>query len=176
MNPAWTEASRQFAREAFGVMSQGLDLGESPEDVMRKVDTLVDSYVEPPAPLTDPVLKRDDEQRIVWGWASVTTERGTPVVDTQGDIISTEVMQKAAHRFMVGRVSKSMHRGRQTGEVVDSIMFTAELQKALGIDLGREGWFVGVKVHDDATWAKVKDGTFTGFSIGGKGIRTEVES
>jgi hypothetical protein len=42
------------------------------------------------------ILKADDEQRIVWGWASVITEDGVPVVDTQGDVIRPETLMKAA--------------------------------------------------------------------------------
>ena len=38
------------------------------------------------------VIKVDEDQRIVYGWASVTTYKGEPVVDRQGDIIKTDTM------------------------------------------------------------------------------------
>jgi hypothetical protein len=68
-----------------------------------------------------------------------------------------------------------MHKGRKTGEVVESLVFTKGLQQSLGIDLGRCGWFIGTKVHADDVWQGVKDGTFGGFSIGGHGHRTAIE-
>ncbi len=122
------------------------------------------------------ILKADDEQRMIWGWASVAVEKGRQVVDTQGDIIDMVDLQKAAHAFISDyREAASMHRKREIGTVVESIVFTKALQDALGVDFDREGWFVGVHVEDDATWAKVKSGELRAFSIGGSGIREEVK-
>jgi hypothetical protein len=67
-----------------------------------------------------------------------------------------------------------MHDGKQIGEVVESVVLTHDLQKALGIDLQKVGWFIGMKILDDETWAKFKDGTFKAFSIGGSGVYYEV--
>jgi hypothetical protein len=33
---------------------------------------------------------------------------------------------------------------------------------------------LGIHVTDEATWAKWKDGTYTGLSIGGRGVRKEM--
>ena len=38
------------------------------------------------------ILKTDDEQRMVYGWASVVTEKGEPVVDRQGDVIEPDTL------------------------------------------------------------------------------------
>ncbi len=122
------------------------------------------------------IAKVDDEQRMVWGWASVAVEKGVPVVDSQDDVIDIAMLQKAAHAFISDyREAASMHSKREIGEVVESIVFTKALQNALGVDFDREGWFVGVHVKDDATWEKVKKGELRAFSIGGSGIREEVE-
>lgn len=118
------------------------------------------------------VLKMDDEQRIVWGWLSVITEDGVPVVDLQGDVISPEELTKAADDFMLStREAKAMHKGERVGEFFHSLPLTYELAKAFGIETRREGWIVAMKVHDDETWKRVKSGELSAFSIGGKAIR-----
>lgn len=125
-----------------------------------------------------PVLKRDDELRVVWGYASVVEEGGFPVVDHQGDVIAVPTLQKAAHAFMSDlRTGGIIHARRDDGnpvaigEVVESVVLTKELQSALNIDTGSVGWLIGMKVHDDAVWAAVKDGTLAAFSIGGSATR-----
>lgn len=122
------------------------------------------------------IIKADDEQRIAYGWASVISEKGKPVVDTQGDVIEAGEMMKATSEFMAdARLAKAMHDGDGIGEVLHSFPLTAELAKSLGIECDKEGWIVGVKVHSDDVWAKVKDGTYKAFSIGGMGVREPVE-
>lgn len=118
------------------------------------------------------ITKLNEEQQIVYGWASVVTEKGEPVVDSQGDIIDIQDLSKAVHDFMaVSRQGKLMHVGKRVGEIVESLVFTSELQKAMGIDLQKEGWFVGYKVHDPEVWKAVKSGKYKAFSIGGFGER-----
>jgi hypothetical protein len=120
------------------------------------------------------VLKVDDEQRIVYGWASVVTEDGAPVVDSQGDVIEPIEMEKMANDFMLDvRTAKAMHAGDKIGEVIHSLPLTAELTKALGLQSDLEGWIVGVKIHSDEVWESVKSGEFAGFSIGGKAASRE---
>ena len=120
-------------------------------------------------------LKVDDEQRMVFGWASVITENGEPVVDRQGDVIGSETLVKAVNEFMEHvRVGKAMHKGEQTGTIVHSFPITKEYGEALGIQSDREGWIVAYKVHDDAVWAMVKSGELAAFSIGGRAIKEEI--
>lgn len=120
------------------------------------------------------ILKVDDEQRIVYGWASVVTEDGEPVVDSQGDVIEPKEMVKMANDFMLAvRTAKAMHKGDKIGEVIHSMPLTAELSKALGLHTDMEGWVVGVKVYSDEVWKSVKSGEFAGFSIGGKASSRE---
>lgn len=122
------------------------------------------------------VVKFDEEQRVVWGWASVISEDGEAIFDTQGDSISPEVMTKAANEFMLDvRMAKTMHDGDQVGEVIHSLPLTKELGQALGIQSSREGWIIAMKIHDDEVWSKVKSGELGAFSIGGEAIRDAVE-
>lgn len=121
------------------------------------------------------ILKTDDEQRMVYGWASVVTEKGVPVVDRQGDVIEADTLVKAVNNFMEHvRVGKAMHTGEQVGVVVHSLPITKEIGDALGIQSDREGWVVAYKVFDDAVWNMVKSGELAAFSIGGRAIKEEI--
>lgn len=125
--------------------------------------------------LSAEVRKLDEERRVVWGWASVIEEAGQVVVDKQGDVIDEHELVSAAHGFMRdARLAKAMHDGEGIGEVVESVVLTKGLQQALGIEVGKVGWLIGMHVADDAAWVSFKDGTFTGFSIGGAAVREEM--
>ena len=121
------------------------------------------------------ILKTDDEQRMVYGWASVITENGEPVVDRQDDMIEADTLVKAVNEFMEHvRVGKAMHVGEQVGTVVHSLPITKEIGDSLGIQSDREGWVVAYKVFDDDVWAMVKSGELAAFSIGGRAIKEEI--
>ena len=57
------------------------------------------------------------------------------------------------------------------------VVFTEEKQRAMGIPEGTLpiGWWIGFKVFDTDVWEKVKDGTYSMFSIEGEAERVEVE-
>lgn len=107
-----------------------------------------------------------DEQRIVYGWASVIEQNGKDYIDSQGDIIEEKELLRAARAFMQDPVGLAQHAGKQIGTVVESMVMTKDLQAALGIDLGMVGWLVGMYIADDEVWADVKSRVYTGFSIG----------
>lgn len=120
------------------------------------------------------ILKSDDEQRMVYGWASVVTEKGEPVVDRQGDVIEPDTLVRAVNKFMEHvRVGKEMHKGDQIGAVIHSMPITKEIGESLGIQSDREGWIVAFKVYNDDVWAKVKSGELAAFSIGGRAIKED---
>lgn len=128
----------------------------------RKLSLLFDGKIE----------KVDEEQRIVWGWASVSTVNGQLVTDAQGDVIEPDEMMKAANEFMKNaRSAKVMHKGTNVGVVLHSLPLTKELAKALDIESDVEGWVIGMRVDDDQHWESAKKGDYTGFSIGGRGKR-----
>lgn len=121
-------------------------------------------------PLT--IAKADPDKRLIFGWASVVEKDGQPVIDKQGDIIPVEELEKAAYDFVLhSRENDDLHVGGPTGRCVESIVFTKEKQQALGIDLGKIGWWVGFKVDDDNLWAAHKRGERPEFSIGGGAVR-----
>lgn len=120
------------------------------------------------------IIKVDEEQRIIYGWASVTTYKGELVVDRQGDIIRTETLHKAINEFMENvRVGKLMHEGEQVGQIIHSFPITKDICAALGIQSDMEGWITGYKVYDDTLWEDVKVGKYGAFSIGGAAMKEE---
>lgn len=122
------------------------------------------------------ILKFDEEQRMFYGWASVVTEKGVPVVDRQGDVIEPDTLEKAATAFMKEvRVGKVMHTGNQKVTFVHSMPVTKQLADALGIQTDREGWIVGGYVHDDETWEMVKSGKLPALSIGGRARKEKMD-
>lgn len=122
------------------------------------------------------ITKATDEG-LIYAWASIVEEGGQQVVDVQGDIIPVAELQKAAHSFMsAGREVGEMHSViTGIGKFVESMVFTKDLQDTLGIDLGKVGWLVAMKVDPASPqFAKVKSGEYKALSIGGRGKRASV--
>jgi len=115
------------------------------------------------------IIKINEEQRVVFGWASVIEKDGKPIVDTQNHVISSTEIVKATTDFMKdARASHFMHTEKRIGSVIHSFPLTSEIAKSLGIQSDQYGWIVGVHVEDDATWDLVKSGKLASFSIGGQ--------
>jgi DNA adenine methylase len=94
-------------------------------------------------------------------------------VDAQGDIYSADEIRTAAHRFMeeFGGLGL-MHRMRVNGRVKVLESYIAPADFTIGDVRVRKGtWLLAVHVLDDGLWSQVKDGTLTGFSIGGSARR-----
>ena len=95
------------------------------------------------------------------------------VVDAQGDIYSAEEIRQAAHRFMeeFGGLGL-MHQVRVNDQVKVLESYLAPIDFELGGVSVRKGtWLLGVHVVSDELWGQVKDGTLSGFSIGGTARR-----
>lgn len=125
--------------------------------------------------------KQDAALQTVWGWASVVlNEDGTPVVDSQGDVIEPQELQKAAHGFLLhSRDGGVMHEETGIATIVESLVTTPETIAALFPKVAKGlipvGWCVAFKVHDRKVWKRVQDGELLAFSIGGVGEREEIE-
>ena len=125
----------------------------------------------------------DLEQGLVWGWASISDVDGQPVIDHQGDTISEADLQAAAHDFIKNSRTAGIMHSRdangepvKAGEIIESVVMTRDLQKSLGIDLGKVGWLICMKLENEAVRKAVADGTLKSFSIGGQGRREEIET
>lgn len=120
------------------------------------------------------IFKSDPDSRIIYGWASVITKRGEPVIDTQGDIIDAPVLVKAVTDFMIdAREAHVMHEGEKHGIIVHSFPLVGDIAKSLGIQCEMEGWIVGMKVSPEVM-KRVDSGELRAFSIGGAAVREKV--
>jgi hypothetical protein len=98
------------------------------------------------------ITKFDEEERMVYGYASTET------LDSQGDIVKSEAIEKAMVDYMKYANIREMHQSSAVG-----------VTKEMSIENdGRT--FIAAKVVDDSAWKKVKEGVYKGFSIGGKCI------
>lgn len=123
------------------------------------------------------VLKYVEEQRLVYGWAYVSTVNDEISLDHSGEYIRPDEIVKAATNFMLdARVAKEMHSGPQVGDIVHSLPITKEIASSLGLSTDKEGWIICVKVHDDKVWEQVKTGKLSAFSIGGRALRETLDA
>ena len=109
--------------------------------------------------LSMPFSKVDQERRIVSGFATLDN------VDRQYDIVTTEASMNAFANFR-GNI-REMHQPTAVGKMVsfkEDRYFDPETKKFYS------GVYVSAYISKGAqdTWEKVIDGTYTGFSIGGK--------
>ena len=127
------------------------------------------------------IKKTDEDKRLVFGWANVATRaNGEVIQDWQGDIVEPEDLEESAYKYVLDfRDGGEEHiRGlRKKCRMVESVVFTEEKLKAMGIPLGIVplGWWIGFYVDDDEAWEKIKNGTYTQFSIEGSGQRHPVK-
>lgn len=121
------------------------------------------------------IRKVDDEQMLVFGWASVAvTVEGDTVVDSQGDVIEPEDLEKAAYDYVLRyRDGGVMHERTGVARLVESLVVTPEKLASLGLakDALPQGWWLGMKVDDPGVWKRVRSGELRMFSIGGKARR-----
>lgn len=123
-----------------------------------------------------PITKVAEDEQLAFGWASVITdEDGDTITDYQDDRISIPELEKAAYEYVQhSREATEMHVRKGIAELVESVVVTPEKREAMGITEGISGWWVGFHVSDPEVWGKVKDGTYTEFSIGGSAKRKAV--
>ena len=124
------------------------------------------------------ITKVNDEKMLAFGWANVAvTADGEVIEDWQKDIIEPEELENAAYQYvLLYREGGEMHERGGAAVLVESVVFTEEKMKAMGIPEGMlpVGWWIGFKVTDEDVWKKVKNGEYPMFSIEGDAERIEV--
>lgn len=151
---------------------------------MKRFSDLIQKFVDPQQK-EDSVIKgrfkikkADDDKRLAFGWASVSMRvDGEVIEDWQSDIIEPEELENAAYNFVeFYREGGEMHERGGAAVLIESVVFNEEKMKAIGIpeDTLPIGWWIGFKVLDEDVWEKVKDGTYSMFSIEGEAERVEV--
>ena len=95
------------------------------------------------------ITKIDQDQRMVWGYASTEAEDG------QGEIVKRDALAAALADYMRFANIREMHRNSAVGIAKEA-------------ELDDKGLYLGAKIVDDDAWAKVVEGVYKGFSIGGR--------
>ena len=114
------------------------------------------------------VCKVDDELGLVFGYGMVCKVQDVDHYDLQGHHIPEQTMLKALAEFMESaNVAKEMHTGEQIGKYLFAFPMTTDIAKSLGIQVQQTGALIAVKPDSEEVLAKFRDGTYTGFSIGG---------
>lgn len=98
-----------------------------------------------------PISKINDEERMVYGWAS------TPDLDSDGEIVSLDAIQKALPAYLQYPTLREMHMPKVAGTIKNSEIKSGK----------QKGLYIGAKVVADDAWNLVKEGVYRGFSIGG---------
>jgi phage head maturation protease len=96
-----------------------------------------------------PIAKVDDDQRLIYGYAS------TPAKDLQGDVITLDAVKQALPDYMEWANIREMHQLCAVG-VTESAEVDEQGLKIVG------------HIVADQTWDKIKAGVLKGLSIGGK--------
>lgn len=125
------------------------------------------------------ITKSDDEKMLAFGWANVSIRTdGEVIEDFQNDIVEPEELESAAYNFVeLYREGGEMHERGGAAVLIESVVFTKEKVAAMGIPEGTVpvGWWIGFKVLDADVWERVKDGTYSMFSIEGDAERIVTE-
>lgn len=172
IDPAHKDAAHKTARAGAGGKLRGRgsplpqDEGSAEQDAL---DPGEEQDLEEIKPVTKswqvPIIKA--EQMIVYG---VVSEPHT--IDLQGDRLSPEEIEKAAHSFMVrSRKINQRHSGPAQADVLESFIAPGNFE-VNGQPVQKGSWVMAVRVNDQSLWQAVKRHEITGFSIGGRGSRT----
>lgn len=114
-----------------------------------------------PLHVTIPIAKIDEEQRMVYGYATVEE------LDAHGEIISYEASKKAFSNW-IGNI-REMHQDIAVGKNMET-----------EFDDDTKGVWIGARISEsddgEQAWIKVKEGVYSGFSIGGRVNDSEVRT
>lgn len=111
--------------------------------------------------LTAPVVKVDNEKRIVQGPVLIPDEP-----DSDGDTVSAEKIEEVAHKFVedYGNIDL-MHSLENVGRLVESYILPMDLEIDNDTVVPKGSWMMGVRVTNDESWEAVKNQELGGFSI-----------
>lgn len=130
----------------------------------------VDDAFKPTIIKSGQILRRDDAAQIVYGYALIPD-----LPDWQGDIVPSQDVERAAHSLLKN-IAKGLSKPGGTG--VEHQTFGPGYPVESYIDYAGQhgipgGWWVGIKIEDEAVWKSVLSGDLKGFSIGGRAGRRE---
>ena len=121
----------------------------------------------------------NNEQRLLLGPAMIPDKMIIRRNEITGEIyyvyFTAETIKKLQQKFMQEKLldKTNIEHGRKFLNGVDVVESwivedqTKDKQQVFGMNYPKGTWMVSVKVNDDATWGKVKDGKLKGFSVQG---------
>jgi hypothetical protein len=120
---------------------------------------------------SDIIMKQfDEDERLVLG---VVLEPETQ--DLHMDIYSSVEIRKAQENFNEHCMQGNLEHIANTDELVITKSFIMEVDSHIGEQPVKEGsWIMEMYVSNEATWKSVKEGGFTGFSIGCSALHEDV--
>jgi hypothetical protein len=125
--------------------------------------------------------------KMVFGIASMISEGGKLVVDKQGDIIAPRELENAFYNYLLdGGKHGEMHKFVGTGRCIAGYVISEEHKMAIrkaGYKLSLtnkageecEGLIAGWVIDEPTTLEKIKSGELPELSIGGTGMRVNLE-
>jgi phage head maturation protease len=113
----------------------------------------VPTYFDKPTAIWLPFSKVDKTNRMVYGFASTET------LDAEGESIELTAIADALPDYMKFANIREMHQNSAVGKARDASVITKG---------DKTGLYLGAKIVDDGAWAKVIEGVYQGFSVGGK--------
>ena len=133
--------------------------------------------------LSGEIVKIDEEQGRVYGWAYTFTKNGEQVEDHSGDVIDTpeavQVFEEAFIDYVKDhRTGDLDHEQFEVSRLIEAAFITKDKANLMGAEIGREGLWVGYEFNRDteeglAAWETAK--TRGAFSIVGSGRRETIE-
>lgn len=96
------------------------------------------------------VVKANEPDNQIFGWASVAFTSDGQVEDKEGHSIDIADLEKAAYDFaFTDKAANDMHRSEPFGRMIESMMFTPDKLAALGFPTDKTGWWVGMELPPD---------------------------
>ncbi len=131
--------------------------------------------------LSGEIVKVDEEQGRVYGWAYTFTKNGEQVVDHSGDVIDTPEARTALEEAFVTYVKDHRtgdldHESFGVSRLIEAAFMSTEKAALMGVSAEREGLWVGYEFNRDTpegqqAWETAK--TRGAFSIVGRGRRVD---
>jgi len=109
----------------------------------------------------------DEEKKLVYGIVLVPND-----VDLHEEAVNADEVEKAAHGYMKSpMVIGDGHVKKAKAYPVESYIYNPDMLK----DVKKGSWIMAVKVKSDVIWEGIKNGDYTGLSIGALVRRSAVE-
>jgi len=128
------------------------------------------------------IVKVDEEEGRVYGWAYVFSKNGEQVEDHSGDIIDTPESRRSLEDAFVNYVKDHRtgdldHETFGVSRLIEAAFITTDKAELMGLTTEREGLWVGYEFNRDTpeglqAWTTAK--TRGAFSIVGRGRREEI--